>query len=105
MISNNQKYQSILILILLQKNPIENRINFSLRPPILPVPPIAPIPPLPRISPIPRVPPIPPLPGIPPIRRVPPIPRVAPIRLVHVTRYFRHQVFIIRFVTDVDTTL
>ena len=28
--SNNQNYQSILILILLQKNPIENRINFSL---------------------------------------------------------------------------
>ena len=28
--SNNQNYQSILILILLQKNSIENRINFSL---------------------------------------------------------------------------
>ena len=30
MIKNNQDYQSILILIMVQKDPIENHINFSL---------------------------------------------------------------------------
>ena len=30
MIKNNQDYQSILILIMVQKNPIENPIDFSL---------------------------------------------------------------------------
>ena len=34
MIKNNQDYQSILILIMVQKNPIENRINFSLGNPV-----------------------------------------------------------------------
>ena len=30
MLKNNQDYQSILILIIVRKNPIENLINFSL---------------------------------------------------------------------------
>ena len=30
MIKNNQDFQSILILIMVQKNPIDNHINFSL---------------------------------------------------------------------------
>ena len=30
MIKNTQDYQSILIVIMVQKNPIETRVNFSL---------------------------------------------------------------------------